>query len=616
MKKNRLRENFILSVVAAAILWGIVAIVFDFYYDLNDDILIKDIVSGIYTGRPEAHNNQMLYPISLLFAVLYGTTDKVAWFGLAEIACFVLSFVIILKSALSFLKTTWQKVLLTAIFTIAFATIYIWELVMLQYTVVAGMLCTAATALVYCHETNSVKEPVRDYIKSMIPAILLLFVAFNFRSEMFLLMCPFMGAAGVARWAREPGKSEDYKGVFDINNVKKYFSIIGVIAVVIALTGIMDSLAYSSNEWKEFRRFFDARTDVYDFTGIPDYEANREFYENNGITAEQYKLLINYNFALDDKIDAEMLENIAQYAKSGNAKNPDGTAYLRTSKSLKTTLGEYIRNVKNIEIKKDYDSSTPFADETGQYAPFGIIVMLLYVAVFVAAFYGKKLQLYVTLATLLLFRSISWLFVFNKGRIVPRITHPMYFIEIVILLLMLLNELREAVVTVREKGRTGSSGPEVTITFCCITAALLMLVSFGCLGTKWSEVKTKSRLRDEVNEQAFSLNNYVSKSASFYYIDVYSTVEWTERVFDSPVSKKNQELAGGWMAFSPLNRQKENETTSTVNVISFVTRENEDELNWLKNWFATAKGTSDISFDKIDEIDGKNGKLNIFDIYY
>ena len=45
-------ENCILSLAMALILAGILAACFDFYYDLNDDVLIKDILSGVYSGTP------------------------------------------------------------------------------------------------------------------------------------------------------------------------------------------------------------------------------------------------------------------------------------------------------------------------------------------------------------------------------------------------------------------------------------------------------------------------------------------------------------------------------------------------------------------------------------
>lgn len=47
------------------------AVKFDFYYDLNDDTMIKDILSGAYTGTPDGHCIQMLYPLSWILALFY-----------------------------------------------------------------------------------------------------------------------------------------------------------------------------------------------------------------------------------------------------------------------------------------------------------------------------------------------------------------------------------------------------------------------------------------------------------------------------------------------------------------------------------------------------------------
>ena len=58
------RQNFIISVVLLLIPMIALACRFDYYYDLNDDVLMKEILSGNYTGVPEGHNIQMLWLIS------------------------------------------------------------------------------------------------------------------------------------------------------------------------------------------------------------------------------------------------------------------------------------------------------------------------------------------------------------------------------------------------------------------------------------------------------------------------------------------------------------------------------------------------------------------------
>ena len=64
--KYRPQLNSVLAMGLVVCLFFVAGFFFDLYYDLNDDVLIKDIVSGAYTGTPDAHSIQMLYPISFL----------------------------------------------------------------------------------------------------------------------------------------------------------------------------------------------------------------------------------------------------------------------------------------------------------------------------------------------------------------------------------------------------------------------------------------------------------------------------------------------------------------------------------------------------------------------
>ncbi len=111
-------------------------------------------------------------------------------------------------------------------------------------------------------------------------------------------------------------------------NVRKYLMVAGSAFLGILILYSIDSFAYRSTEWKSFRAFFDARTNLYDFYGIPDYDRNEEFYQSIGLSRESYTLLQNYNFALDDSIDESLLERIAQYQRENAGKwryvVPDG----------------------------------------------------------------------------------------------------------------------------------------------------------------------------------------------------------------------------------------------------------------------------------------------------
>ena len=97
------------------------------------------------------------------------------------------------------------------------------------------------------------------------------------RSELCLMLIPFICLAGVYCWSTE-------KTVFTTDNLKKYFGIFGVLIGCIGVVLFTDKLAYSSEEWQNFRTLFDARTTVYDYTDIPLYHLNEDFYNEEDIS--------------------------------------------------------------------------------------------------------------------------------------------------------------------------------------------------------------------------------------------------------------------------------------------------------------------------------------------
>ena len=84
----------------------------------------------------------------------------------------------------------------------------LWELIYVQYSVVCGVLAGTACFWFYITPINS---SVKEYWKWNIPTLLLVWLAFNVRSEMLLLTMPFIAAAGVWHWL-EAAKEEILQG--------------------------------------------------------------------------------------------------------------------------------------------------------------------------------------------------------------------------------------------------------------------------------------------------------------------------------------------------------------------------------------------------------------------
>lgn len=502
--------NILLALCIALITWGIVAVGFDFFYDLNDDVLIKDILSGAYTGTPSGYNNQMMYPISVLIAGLYRLIPSVPWYGIMLMGGLAASVTIIAYRLLCYTINIWIKLAMSVFAIVFILGVYLDEITNMTYTVVSAMLVTAAC--VWVLTDNNLR--LRDNI---VPLVLCI-ISFNIRSEMFLLMCPYMVAVALIKF------------IFDLS--KKALQNLSEIAVVILVgmvfTFLIDTIAYSGSEWREYRRLFDARTEVYDFTGIPEYDTNEDFYESEGITREQWQLLVDYNYALDENITADTLEKIASYVRSGEANDANGNPYTRANVGIKTAIGQYIRSL--IDFTAD-----------PMYMPLRLIVTLLFIAFVILSVLSRRGDTLVGLAVVFLCRSVPWIYFYYSGRPVERLSHPMFFIEAVILLTMLC--------------RTNIGRLDKGLVY--LTLILILVLCVVNLKTELDDTARQMREREEVNASYEKLCEHTMTTEGYYLIDVYSTVDYTEKVFAPQADKSNQMLAGGWMAGSPLDAKKE-----------------------------------------------------------
>lgn len=502
--------NILLALCIAVITWGIVAVGFDFFYDLNDDVLIKDIMSGAYTGTPSGYNNQMMYPISVLIAGLYRLIPSVPWYGIILMGGLATCVSIIVYRLLCYTINIWIKLAMSVFAIVFILGVYLDEITNITYTVVSAMLATAAC--VWILTDNNLR--LRDNI---VPIVLCI-ISFNIRSEMFLLMCPYMTAVVLIKF------------IFDLSKkaLRNLSEIAVVILVGVVFTFLIDTIAYSGSEWREYRRLFDARTEVYDFTGIPEYDTNEDFYESEGITREQWQLLVDYNYALDDNISADTLEKIASYVRSGEAKDANGNPYTRANVGIKTAIGQYIRSI--VDFTAD-----------PMYMPLRLIVTLLFIALIILSVLSRRGDTLVGLAVVFLCRSVPWLYFYYSGRPVERLSHPMFFIEAAILLTMMC----QTKISRLDKGLV------------YLTLILILVLCVVNLKTEWSETARQMREREEVNASYEKLCEHTMTTEGYYLIDVYSTVDFTEKVFAPQADKSNQMLAGGWMAGSPLDAKKE-----------------------------------------------------------
>lgn len=525
----------------SALLMGIC---FDFYYDLNDDMMMRDIMSGIYSGTPDGHNMQTLYPLGALIALCYRISGSFPWYGafllLCQFGCFFTVGVRLCTLADAIgggPAVRWRFAgKLFCLVTLAVFQWGIWltHIVNIQYTITCAMLAGTAIILFL---TN------RD-----VPALLFFLLAFQLRSEMALLLLPFLGLAGVFRWWEE-------RPVFTGKNLKKYGGLFLLLLAGMGLSLGADALAYGG-EWRAFRQFFNDRTTIYDFY--------REVVTEDGFSADLDELgasfgvrilLENYNFGLDGRIDTQMLSNVAAYAKERVGGTRDWSTIFRDSLfryryrsfhrddapyNLMVLIG-YAANIISVVILSH--RKTRFRDEAKGLRRRNLLCAGVWFFL------------------IFLVRSGLWMFILMRGRDPERITHSLYLVEFCLLAGMFLQQIVcSAALSVPETADAdfrpdGSTAVQNLVRGA--VAALFLLSAVGLIKSV-PAVRADQVKRQEINLDWEAIDAYCrAHPDTFYFEDVYSTVAFSGKLLECrDNAPANYDIVGGWMCKSPLYRKK------------------------------------------------------------
>ncbi len=596
MKKSQKFISIIVSAVAVLAIMVVTLMFGDYFFDLNDDVLMKDILSGAYTGTPEGHNIQMLYPISWFISLLYKTGINLDWYGI--FLCFIqfLCFFLILQALVSRIADFREK-LLCAVSLVLVCLGFFWpHLLFVQYTVVCGLMSGTAALLILTAKEDK---------KNNIIAVVLILVAYLIRSEMLLLTLPMVGVAILIKWALSRIEYSKDTSVSHVGEKKKLFRrylclCLTLVLGLVICTGL-HKLAYSRADWKEFNRFFDNRTELYDFQYIPDYAENKDFYDSIGLSESEQQLLINYNFALDDEINADTLGAIAEYAAGTKSAEEPFANRIRSAISL------YVYRMHYVAAPITYEY--PMTDY-----PWNVGVILLYLAVIACLFIGhKKDGHYIRIgcllvATLIACRSALWLYIIIRGRDPIRITHPLYLIEMVILTGMFL------MVSSKEDKFEDSRLAKTWI-----VAVLLAIVGIVTIPMQSSVIAKENASRQAMLDKYEALYDYCEANQdSYYFIDVYTSVSlgdavkgdvatFSEKMFVGvDNSFANHDLLGGWASKSPAYEDKlrragfSNVQDALLAENAYFVQNKTYETQWLTDYYLE-KGI-DINISEIDEI--------------
>ncbi len=502
--RERLRskkESLIIGAVVFCILVGMLFICPP-YYSMNDDGMMKSILSGAYTGTPDGHAVYMKYPLTGLISMLYRITDRISWFDGMLIGCFWLSLSSVINRVVQLCKDKLKgirAVILIAGIACMGMGLFLPHLLTLHYTLVAAMVGSCGLFLVITG--------------SCWVSVFLLILCYCIRSQVFFLLLPFLGVAVLWRLA-----------------AKKREGLLRQLLVLAAAIGVCmlwNHLMYASDDWQHYMEYNDARTRLYDYDGLLPYEGNEGLFEEAGISRQQHRILEEYVLVLDETVDAKMQEKAADLAVA--------------VREGKRTAGDYL-----IQCVKEYYYHIRYTDQ-----PYNLLMICGYLLVFALLFAGKKWTRLLLLCCMAGGRSLIWIFLIWRGRFPERIYVSLYFLDLMILAAMAIEILLHK-----------ESGSAAYCQECAKSYKRRMFVLLGVLacsiflvagGAQCREMYQRTAAQAQKQKEWEGLLDYCREYPdTLFLLDVLSMVDYSGKVFVCTPGQENHLLAGGWMSDTPL----------------------------------------------------------------
>lgn len=308
------------------------------HYAINDDINMKSIVSGAFTGIPDAHMIYTKYPLGIVLKLLYQISAGVDWYGMYLMGIHLLGLAILTFRACSMGRTRIESIVLVAGVYLVYSVCVYSELIAIQYTTTGAFLAGVA---VFWLVTGGKCKTKAGTVSEILVAIIMLLLVYCIRLDVFLVA--FAMSCIV------------YVGIYwvDEKNLSSFWRESLIFAVCLGVCILIQAVGYRTEDWKTFLHFNEVREELYDYEQFPEYEENREWYESFGIDENDYLALCSSNIAISGIEDIKIYDSLLEkYHASGSRAD------------RKTELAEAVTVFKS-----------QFTDE--RLVPFHVIILLL-----------------------------------------------------------------------------------------------------------------------------------------------------------------------------------------------------------------------------------------------
>lgn len=273
------KKLFFVLAAAQAVLLLCILLFCSIKYEVSDDFIMEMVVSGAYTGHPDAHMMFFNIFIGWLFVPLYSLFPAISWyFWLQMLLCFLsflaLTYVLVQKLRLG-------TAILTVVWITAFAARDLYILPQFTKTAIAASMCGCLLFVWALFEQNRRKCCVLGALLAITGCLV--------RRNAFFMAIAFSSVLVV------------YHIVicFKQKQMKLYefflkIAVPGIVFIVtIFLFNIVNALTYTANpDYTEYYTFTKIRSQILDYTWC-DYEDLRDELTAIGVSENDYQMILH-----------------------------------------------------------------------------------------------------------------------------------------------------------------------------------------------------------------------------------------------------------------------------------------------------------------------------------
>lgn len=291
--KNTKRTDLFNAILINLVVFIVLQIIFKPMYETNDDNYISSLVYGAF-GEYDTHLVYTNILMGKVYKALLLLCPSIPWYAIIQYSLLFISFTAILYIVLSY-KENIYRYIFCWIFMIPFG----YECyVNVQYSKTAGVVVTAGILLIY---TAIKEEKIKKFI--LILGIILTICASLYRFKVFCMMLPIVGSIILVDCLKEMFQKK-YQLL-----LKCCIVFIPVLALCM-LGELYDVKHYDNNQaWHEYREWDNLRIQLLDY-GFPDYDENREVYQNLNISYDDMQLFKHWDYADTEIFTPEAMKKL------------------------------------------------------------------------------------------------------------------------------------------------------------------------------------------------------------------------------------------------------------------------------------------------------------------